>query len=130
MEFPHHPLHVTEPGDSDAPARGGKIRISPRKEKVAPAGNDEQAGAVPPAVRGARHRPPEPKVPFEQPLKTALANGPREVIVPTERHWRRHGILGFFRSRRKGHQRVVTFIFLPLAVLLASAVIFLILKNH
>ncbi|MEI6280238.1 MAG: hypothetical protein WCQ16_12785 [Verrucomicrobiae bacterium] len=127
MDSPHQ---ATGSDGTPSPAKGAKVRIAPRKENSLPAGKDAQQPAASRPHAGIlenRIRPIEPRVPFEHPLTTVPADGSGEL---PGKHKRIHRFKYFFKSRRRGHHRVVTFIILPLAVLLTIVFIFVILKNH
>ena len=104
--------------------------MAPRQHAVAPIRGRGQPLSAPKqhTALETRIRPNEPKVPFGRPLKTAIADGSGTLPARAEKHGGHHGFLGFFKSRHKGPQRIVTFLLLPLAILLTCALIFVILK--
>jgi hypothetical protein len=122
--------HATGGGSSDKPAKGGKIRITPRQDAIAPIWKGGPRLTAPKQHTSLRNRfcPSEPKVPFKRPLKTALADEAGELLAPEEKPESHHGVLEFFKDSHKGHQRIIMFLLLPLAILLTCAVIFVILK--
>lgn len=70
--------------------------------------------------------PTQPRTPFDSAPPIEPSTAPAS---PSARHHRsRRGLLALLRSRRKGRQRVVNFILLPLAVLAATAIVVWILK--
>lgn len=75
-------------------------------------------------ARRNRILPKSPRVPFEQPPKQGEALG---TSVPSRRGSKR-GIIAFFRSRRQGRSRILNYIVLPIAVLIALALIFVLFK--
>ena len=113
---------VTEPA--------AKVPLTPRKASM-PTGMEaavksglQLARSEPVWTRRNRICPKSPKVPFEHPPSKghdAPEDSQSSAYVP--RHRPRRGLTAFFRSRRKGSFRVVNFIVLPIAVLIASAVI-------
>jgi len=127
MDFSNH---ATGAGGPDKPAKGGKIRITPRQDAIAPIWKGGPRLTAPKQRTDLRKRtgPSEPKVPFKRPLKTAVAYESDKLLVPEEKPEIHPGVLEFFKSSHKGHQRIITFILLPLAILLTCAVIFVILK--
>ncbi|MEI6034963.1 MAG: hypothetical protein WCS65_11875 [Verrucomicrobiae bacterium] len=144
MKSPHEGAAAA---DAAAPASAAKIRIAPRKANVAPAGKGEpQPPASTDHVRmGGGNRPNKPKIPFKQrsgkpfkkgkkkplnlPLKPAADRGPGNRVPPEDRNRGvKARLLVFFTSRRKGNYRIVTYVLLPLAVLLTIALVFVILK--
>lgn len=113
-----------------------RVAITPRKASM-PTGSGEiedvglqltPTSREPIWERRNRICPKSPKVPFEQPPRTTDAPGlaPGTTIPP--RHGSRRGLIAFFRSRRQGRARVLNYIVLPITVLLALALIFVLFK--
>lgn len=115
-----------------------KVRLTPRKAAV-PSSSGEVADPglqLSPTSNEAvwerknRIRPKSPKVPFDHPPKIADATGTPQKTAPLPRHPARRGLLSFFRSRRRGRSRVWNLILLPAATVIASLLVFLLLKFH
>jgi hypothetical protein len=106
----------------------------PRGPSSKVADTPEEEASVETSVRkphqelGRRIRPANPKVPFNEPLQTPPADGAAKPMLPPGRHGIHRGFRRFFTSRRKGSHRIVTFIILPAAVLIAFGIIFVVLK--
>jgi len=123
----------TEGKEANAPA--GKIRITPRTAAVPthaqpPEQPEEQlhlepAGPNPAWERMTRAEHKNPKAPFELPSKKIEGQVP--AGLPHHPH-SRHGMLAFFRSRRRGQARVWNFVILPLLVVIVAAAIFALFK--
>jgi hypothetical protein len=79
-------------------------------------------------ARRNRICPKSPKVPFVQPPRTIEAPGLASGTSIPPRHGSRRGIIAFFRSRRQGRSRILNYIVLPIAILLALALIFVLFK--
>jgi len=133
-------IHGKEPDGKSATAGPAKLRPAPRTETL-PRGLSSKPddglevdtphdpfSRKPHEVLGRRTHPASPKVPFGQPLRTLVAAGDAKPLPPPEKHGLRRGLRRFFTSRRKGSHRIVTFIVLPTAVIVAFGVIFLVLK--
>jgi len=108
-----------------------KITVVPRKENFADNDSALHLHVVPEEAiweRGNRIRPKAPRIPFQAPLKTEVTPGPASARHPAAHGRTGHSIQRFFKSRRKGRYRVINFIVLPLAVLLAFLLILWILK--
>jgi hypothetical protein len=125
---------AAEGKDTAGTEPAAKVAITPRKASM-PTGTEEsldyglQLTPIEPAwTRRNRICPKAPKVPFETPpSKGHEAQESSQSAAYVPRHHGRRGLISFFRSRRKGSSRVVNFIVLPIAVLIASAVIILLL---
>jgi len=123
--------------DSARTEPAAKVTLTPRKATM-PTGAREPADD--PSLRLApttkeprwalRNRicPKSPKVPFEQPPRTVEAPGATQPPDYVPRHVSRRGIIAFFRSRRKGRSRILNFILLPIAVVLAFLAILALFK--
>jgi len=120
-------------GDKSRQGRhsGGKIAVSPRKETLVGGEASPRLHLVPEEPiweRGNRIRPKEPKIPFQEPLKTSVPPGQDPSYSPAARSRTGHSFLHFFRSRRKGRYRIINFLVLPLAVLLTFLLILWMMK--
>ncbi len=117
-------------GQEKTPKGRPKITIVPRKEHSSDNDSALHLHVVPEEAiweRGNRIRPKEPKQPFHHPLKTTVTPGHPPSLSKTKDR-AGHSLIHFFRSRRKGRYRIINFIVLPLAVLLALLLIIMILK--
>jgi len=117
---------VTEPA--------AKVAIKPRKASTrtgmeeSPDYGLQLTPTEPVWARRNRICPKSPKVPFET-LPSMGHESPEtsQSAAYVPQHQRRRGFIAFFRSRRKGSSRVLNFIILPIAALIALAVILLLL---
>jgi hypothetical protein len=123
-------------GGGDSAGAGSRRAITPRKASM-PTGAGEvrdyglqltPTSREPIWERRNRICPKSPKVPFEEPSRTIEAPGSAPGTTFAPRHGSRRGLIAFFRSRRQGRTRVLNYIVLPIAVLLALALIFVLFK--
>ncbi|MEI8313359.1 MAG: hypothetical protein WCH98_21635 [Verrucomicrobiota bacterium] len=109
------PRKATMPTGSREPVDDPSLRLAPTNKE-------------PVWARRNRICPKSPKVPFEQPPRTVEAPGTQHPPEYVPRHAQRRGIIAFFRSRRKGRSRILNFILLPIAVVLAFLAILAMFK--
>ena len=115
-----------------------KVPITPRKAaRPSPAGDiiESELQLTPTSneavwKRKNRIRPKSPKSPFDHPARPAGVPTIPQKITALRRHGPKRGLIGFFRSRRKGRYRILNFIVLPAAILIASLGILLLFKFH
>lgn len=122
--------------DSARTEPAAKVALTPRKatmptgvkEPVDPSLHLASTTKEPRWALRNRICPKSPKVPFDQPPRTTEAPGAPHPPDYVPRHVQRRGIIAFFRSRRKGRSRILNFILLPIAVLLAFLAILALFK--
>jgi|GEM_PF-2842205 len=124
--------------DSAKHGQSAKLPLAPRKAAIPSCSGDvaEPERPLPSPTnepiwkRRNRIRPKSPRVPFDHPFKIT---GPSEIpqkATSSPRHGAKRGVLAFFLSRRKGRSRVLNFILLPVALLLAFLAIFFLFRFH
>ena len=126
--------HAAKRDNSAGTGSASKVAITPRKASM-PTGIAEvpesylQLTPIEPVwARRNRICPKSPKVPFESPPSKGVdAPAASQSTAYVPHHHGRRGLVAFFRSRRKGSSRILNFIVLPIAVLIASTVILLLL---
>ncbi len=118
-------------GASKPPPKGG-IVVSAQKKRLRDRVEDGglHLNRKPNEAVFQRAIPPsQPRTPFDSAFSGDASLSPAGAPIRPARHHRsRRGLLALLRSRRKGRQRVINFILLPLAVLAATAIVVWILK--
>lgn len=134
---------MMEPKEPDAAggnpscAEPPKVPLAPRKAAMFPPGeNIPETGLhltptsnEPAWARRNRICPKSPKVPFGHQKNPESPSGTPAPADQTRRGSNR-GLIAFFRNRQLGRSRILNFIFLPIAVLLAFAAILVLFKFH
>lgn len=114
-------------GASKHPPKGG-IVVSTQKKRLRDhvEGGGLQLNRKPNEPLFQRAIPPsQPRTPFDGAPPVEPSGAPAR---PARQHRSRRGLLALLRSRRKGRQRIINFILLPLAVLASAALVVWILK--
>lgn len=116
------PHENTSGSPAPAPSPKGGIIVSASKKRTSAGLGGIGLGVIrksagPGAQHGKPRPPAQPKIPFQSALPVAETHP--AGLAPRKTHHR--GFFAGFRSRRKGRQRVMAFIVLPLAALATAA---------
>lgn len=117
--------------EASKPLPKGGIIVSVLKTRLrAPwEGGGLHLGKLPGAAIFPRAIPPaHPRIPFEDRSPVPRPAGEPVAPAPTRHRRSRHGWIALLRSRRKGRQRIINFILLPLAILATATIVVWIVK--